>query len=216
MHVALFSLDTKSIAAYTGPGKLESTSDFLFHIIPGNFFDAFAKNEIFQVLLIAILFGFALHKFGGRGNFVYDCIEKFSHVLFGMVGLIMKAAPIVAFCAMAFTISKYGVGSLLSLGQQMGAFYMTCLVFILVILGGVSKAHGCSLHCTGNRHADEPVLATDASGSAATDFQGGAAGVIGSGSIVLVAPLLALILGIDPFMSEARALTNTIGKAWQP
>jgi aerobic C4-dicarboxylate transport protein len=122
MHVDLSALDTKSIAAYTGPGKMESTSDFLFHIIPSSFVDAFAKNEILQVLLIAILFGFALHKFGGRGTLVFDFVEKFSHVLFGMVGLIMKVAPIGAFGAMAFTIGKYGVGSLLSLGQLMGRF----------------------------------------------------------------------------------------------
>lgn len=286
MHVDLSSLDTKSIAAYTGPGKLESTSDFLFHIIPGSFVDAFAKNEILQVLLIAILFGFSLHKFGGRGTLVFDFIEKFSHVLFGMVGLIMKVAPIGAFGAMAFTIGKYGVGSLLSLGQLMGAFYLTCLVFIFVILGGVAKAHGFSVWKFIKYIKEELliVLGTSSSESVlprlmgklenlgakksvvglviptgysfnldgtsiyltmaavfiaqATDtpmslFQQltllavllltskGAAGVTGSGFIVLAATLsavghvpvagLALILGIDRFMSEARALTNTIG-----
>lgn len=286
MHVALSSLDTKSIAAYIGPGKLESTSDFLFHIIPGSFVDAFAKNEILQVLLIAILFGFALHKFGGRGTLVFDFIEKFSHVLFGMVGLIMKVAPIGAFGAMAFTIGKYGVGSLLSLGQLMGAFYLTCLVFIFVILGGMAKAHGFSVWKFIRYIKEELliVLGTSSSESVlprlmgklenlgakksvvglviptgysfnldgtsiyltmaavfiaqATDtpmslFQQltllavllltskGAAGVTGSGFIVLAATLsavghvpvagLALILGIDRFMSEARALTNTIG-----
>jgi len=286
MHVDLSALDTKSIAAYTGPGKMESTSDFLFHIIPSSFVDAFAKNEILQVLLIAILFGFALHKFGGRGTLVFDFVEKFSHVLFGMVGLIMKVAPIGAFGAMAFTIGKYGVGSLLSLGQLMGAFYLTCLLFIFGVLGVVAKLHGFSVWKFVKYIKEELliVLGTSSSESVlprlmgkmenlgakksvvglviptgysfnldgtsiyltmaavfiaqATDtpmslFQQltllavllltskGAAGVTGSGFIVLAATLsavghvpvagLALILGIDRFMSEARALTNTIG-----
>ncbi|AMO94480.1 sodium:dicarboxylate symporter family protein [Collimonas fungivorans] len=286
MHVDLSSLDTKSIAAYTGPGKMESTSDFLFHIIPSSFVDAFAKNEILQVLLIAILFGFALHKFGGRGTLVFDFVEKFSHVLFGMVALIMKVAPIGAFGAMAFTIGKYGVGSLLSLGQLMGAFYLTCLLFIFGVLGVVARVHGFSIWKFVKYIKEELliVLGTSSSESVlprlmgkmenlgakksvvglviptgysfnldgtsiyltmaavfiaqATDtpmslFQQltllavllltskGAAGVTGSGFIVLAATLsavghvpvagLALILGIDRFMSEARALTNTIG-----
>jgi aerobic C4-dicarboxylate transport protein len=286
MHVDLSALDTKSIAAYTGPGKMESASDFLFHIIPSSFVDAFAKNEILQVLLIAILFGFALHKFGGRGTLVFDFVEKFSHVLFGMVGLIMKVAPIGAFGAMAFTIGKYGLGSLLSLGQLMGAFYLTCLLFIFGVLGVVAKVHGFSIWKFVKYIKEELliVLGTSSSESVlprlmgkmenlgakksvvglviptgysfnldgtsiyltmaavfiaqATDtpmslFQQltllavllltskGAAGVTGSGFIVLAATLsavghvpvagLALILGIDRFMSEARALTNTIG-----
>ena len=97
--------------------------------------DAFAKGEILQVLLFAVLFGFCLHKFGGRGTLVFDLIEKTSHVLFAIVGVIMKVAPIGAFGAMAFTIGKYGVGSLLSLGKLMATFYLTCLVFIFVVLG---------------------------------------------------------------------------------
>ncbi len=286
MHVILPSLDTNSIVDSTGPGKLESTSDFLLHIIPGSFVDAFAKNAILQVLLIAILFGFALNKCGGRGTLVFDFIEKFSHVLFGMVGLIMKVAPIGAFGSMAFTIGKSGIGSLLSLGQLMGAFYLTCLVFIFVILGGVARAYGFSVWKFIKYIKEELliVLGTSSSESVlprlmdklvnlgakksvvglviptgysfnldgtsiyltmaavfiaqATDtpmslFQQltllavllltskGAAGVTGSGFIVLAATLsavghvpvagLALIMGIDRFMSEARALTNTIG-----
>ena len=286
MHVDLSALDTKSIAAYTGPGKMESTTDFLFHIIPSSFVDAFAKNEILQVLLIAILFGFALHKFGGRGTLVFDFVEKFSHVLFGMVGLIMKVAPIGAFGAMAFTIGKYGLGSLLSLGQLMGAFYLTCLLFIFGVLGVVAKVHGFSIWKFVKYIKEELliVLGTSSSESVLPRLMGkmenlgakksvvglviptgysfnldgtsiyltmaavfiaqatdtpmtlvqqltllavllltskGAAGVTGSGFIVLAATLsavghvpvagLALILGIDRFMSEARALTNTIG-----
>ncbi|WP_211470548.1 dicarboxylate/amino acid:cation symporter [Collimonas humicola] len=286
MHIDLTTLDTKSIAAYTGPGKMESTVDFFFHIIPGSFVDAFAKNEILQVLLIAILFGFSLHKFGGRGTLVFDFIEKFSHVLFGMVGLIMKVAPIGAFGAMAFTIGKYGVGSLLSLGQLMGAFYLTCLLFIFGVLGVVARMHGFSVWKFVKYIKEELliVLGTSSSESVLPRLMGklenlgakksvvglviptgysfnldgtsiyltmaaifiaqatdtpmslmqqltllavllltskGAAGVTGSGFIVLAATLsavghvpvagLALILGIDRFMSEARALTNTIG-----
>ncbi len=97
MNIDPASLDTKSIAAYTGPGKMTSTTDFLLNVIPSTVVDAFAKGEILQVLLFAVLFGFALHKFGGRGTLVFDMIEKVSHVLFGIVGYIMKAAPIGGF-----------------------------------------------------------------------------------------------------------------------
>ena len=121
---------------------MQSTTDFLLNVIPSTVVDAFAKGEILQVLLFAVLFGFCLHKFGGRGTLVFDLIEKFSHVLFAIVGVIMKVAPIGAFGAMAFTIGKYGVGSLLSLGKLMGTFYLTCLVFILVVLGLIARFHG--------------------------------------------------------------------------
>ena len=99
---------------------MQGTVDFLLDIIPNTVVDAFAKGEILQVLLFSVLFGFALHRFGGRGTLVFDFIEKCSHVLFVIVGFIMKVAPIGAFGAMAFTIGKYGVGSLLSLAKLMG------------------------------------------------------------------------------------------------
>ncbi|MET0519639.1 MAG: cation:dicarboxylase symporter family transporter, partial [Burkholderiaceae bacterium] len=136
MNVDPSTLDTKAVSAYTGPGKMQGTVDFLLAIIPSTIFDAFAKGEMLQVLLIAVLFGFALHRFGGRGTLVFDFIEKTSHVLFVIVGYIMKLAPIGAFGAMAFTIGKYGLGSLLQLGKLMGSFYLTCLLFIFVVLGG--------------------------------------------------------------------------------
>ena len=145
MHVDPMSLDTKGIAAYTGPGKMQGSVDFLLNVIPSSVVDAFAKGEILQVLLFSVLFGFALHKFGGRGTMVFDFIEKLSHVLFDIVGIIMKVAPIGAFGAMAFTIGKYGLGSLFSLGKLMGAFYLTCLVFVFVILGIVSRLNGFSV-----------------------------------------------------------------------
>ncbi|HWH81253.1 MAG TPA: dicarboxylate/amino acid:cation symporter, partial [Burkholderiaceae bacterium] len=145
MNIDPASLDTKGIAAYTGPGKMASTTDFLLNVIPSTVVDAFAKGEILQVLLFAVMFGFALHKFGGRGTLVFDFIEKFSHVLFGIVGYIMRVAPIGAFGAMAFTIGKYGVASLLSLGALMATFYTTCLIFIFVVLGTIARFNGFSI-----------------------------------------------------------------------
>ncbi|CAM8670306.1 GltP Na+/H+-dicarboxylate symporters [Comamonadaceae bacterium] len=286
MHVDAAALDTKSIAAYTAPGKMQGTVDFLLNVIPSSVIDAFAKGEILQVLLFSVLFGFALHKFGGRGTMVFDMIEKTSHVLFDIVGIIMKVAPIGAFGAMAFTIGKYGVDSLFSLGKLMGAFYVTCLIFVFGVLGLISRLHGFSI-VKFVRYIKEElliVLGTSSSESVlprmmeklenlgarksvvglvvptgysfnldgtsiyltmaavfiaqATDTpmdltqqltllavllltSKGAAGITGSGFIVLAATLsavghvpvagLALILGIDRFMSEARALTNLVG-----
>ena len=286
MNVDPATLDTKGIAAYTKPGQMQSTTDFLLNIIPATVVDAFAKGEILQVLLFAVLFGFALHKFGGRGTLVFDWIEKSSHVLFTIVGYIMRVAPIGAFGAMAFTIGKYGVGSLLSLGKLMGTFYLTCLVFILVVLGLIARFHGFSI-LKFIRYIKEElliVLGTSSSESVLPRMMAklenlgvkkstvglviptgysfnldgtsiyltmaavfvaqatntpmtlqqeltllgvllltskGAAGVTGSGFIVLAATLsavghvpvagLALILGVDRFMSEARALTNLVG-----
>ena len=113
MNVDPATLDTERHRGVTrSPGRWQSTTDFLLNVIPNTVVDAFAKGEILQVLLFAVLFGFALHKFGGRGTLVFDWIEKTSHVLFAIVGYIMRVAPIGAFGAMAFTIGKYGVGSL--------------------------------------------------------------------------------------------------------
>jgi hypothetical protein len=122
MNVDPATLDTKAVAAYTGPGKMQSTTEFLLNVIPNTIVDAFAKGEILQVLLFAILFGFALHALGARGKPLYDIIDTFSHALFGIVGIIMKVAPIGAFGAMAFTIGAYGVGTLVSLGKLMACF----------------------------------------------------------------------------------------------
>ncbi len=286
MNIDPATLDTKAIAAYAKPGQMQGTVDFLLAVIPSTVVDAFAKGEILQVLLFSVMFGFALHKFGGRGTLVFDVIEKTSHVLFSIVGIIMKVAPLGAFGAMAFTIGKYGVGSLLSLGKLMGTFYLTCLVFIFVVLGTIARLHGFSIWKFIRYIKEELliVLGTSSSESvlprmmAKLELLGarksvvglviptgysfnldgtsiyltmaavfiaqatntpldlthqitllavllltskGAAGITGSGFIVLAATLsavgnvpvagLALILGIDRFMSEARALTNLIG-----
>jgi aerobic C4-dicarboxylate transport protein len=286
MNVDPASLDAKAVAAYTGPGKMAGTVDFLLAIIPTTVVDAFAKGEMLQVLLFAVMFGFALHRFGGRGTLVFDLIEKTSHVLFAIVGFIMKVAPIGAFGAMAFTIGKYGLASLVPLAKLMGTFYTTCLVFIFVVLGLIARFHGFSIWKFIKYIKEELLIVLGTSSSESVlprmmakmeaagakkstvglviptgysfNLDGtsiyltmaavfiaqatntpmtltqqvtlllvllltskGAAGVTGSGFIVLAATLsavggipvagLALILGIDRFMSEARALTNLIG-----
>jgi aerobic C4-dicarboxylate transport protein len=288
MNVDPASLDTKGLDKYVGPGKMQTTTDFLINIIPTSVVDAFAKGDMLQVLFFSVLFGYAMHAFGERGKPVFELIEKLSHVLFGIVGVIMKVAPIGAFGAMAYTIGKHGVGSLVQLANLMGAFYLTCVIFILGVLGTIAKVHGFSIIKLIKYIKEELflVLGTSSSESAlprlmakmenagaqksvvglvvptgysfnldgtsiyltmaavfiaqATntplDLQHqitllvillltskGAAGVTGSGFIVLAATLsavgtvpvagLALILGIDRFMSEARALTNFIGNS---
>lgn len=286
MHIDPASLDSKAVSAYTGPGKMQGTVDFLLHIIPSTVVGAFAEGEILQVLFFSLLFGFALHKMGGRNSLVFEIIDKSSRVLFQIVGMIMRVAPLGAFGAMAFTIGKYGLASLIPLAELMGTFYLTCLLFIFGVLGLICRWHGFSvLHYI--MYIKEElliVLGTSSSESVlprmmdkmekagvtksvvglviptgysfnldgtaiyltmaavfiaqACDVQmtllqqltllavlmltsKGAAGVTGSGFIVLAATLsavghvpvagLALILGIDRFMSEARALTNMIG-----
>jgi aerobic C4-dicarboxylate transport protein len=286
MNVDAGTLDARSVERYTAPGSMQSVQDFLLNVIPSSVVDAFAKGDILQVLLFSVLFGFALHALGGKDRLLYDVIERFSRVMFGIVNMIMRLAPIGAFGAMAFTIGRYGVGTLLSLGKLMACFYLTCVVFIFGVLGVIARLHG--FHITRFvRYIKEElfiVLGTSSSESVLprmiTKLEGlgvqksvvglviptgysfnldgtsiyltmaavfiaqatntqldlvhqltllfvllltskGAAGVTGSGFIVLAATLsavgqipvagLALILGIDRFMSEARALTNLIG-----
>ena len=142
MHVDPATLDAGSVAIYTSGDKMESTAQFLMNIIPNTVVSAFAEGNILQVLFFSILFGIALHKFGGRGTLVFDVIEKSSQILFQIVNMIMKVAPIGAFGAMAFTIGKYGVSSLLPLAELMGTFYLTCLLFIFVVLGAICRYAG--------------------------------------------------------------------------
>ena len=142
MNIDAKTLDTTAIAEYLQPGKLKSTTDFLLDIIPDTFVGALARGELLPVLLLAILFGFALQGLGDRGQPVLDLIDRISHVIFGIVGLIMKLAPIGAFGAMAFTIGKFGVGTLTSLGALMVCFYATCALFVFGVLGLVTRLHG--------------------------------------------------------------------------
>jgi aerobic C4-dicarboxylate transport protein len=282
----LRNVDTKSIQAYTTKAGQQSTVEFLFHIIPNTVVGAFAEGEILQVLFFSILFAFALSMMGEHGKPLLKLIDTVSHTLFNVVGIVMKAAPIGAFGAMAFTIGKYGLGTLLLLGKLMAAFYITCLIFIFGVLGTIAWWAGFSIWKFIKYIKEELliVLGTSSSESVlprmmnklenlgcresvvglviptgysfnldgtciyltmaaiflaqATNTEltlwqqlgiigvllltsKGAAGVTGSGFIVLAATLasvgsipvasIALILGIDRFMSEARALTNLIG-----
>ncbi|MBT1070499.1 dicarboxylate/amino acid:cation symporter [Pelotalea chapellei] len=279
-------LDTKSIAAYTTQAKSHTLVDFVMNIIPSSVVDAFAKGDILQVLLFALLFGFALSALGEKGKAVHKLVDSISMAFFGIVNTIMKLAPIGAFGAMAFTIGKFGVGSLSKLGMLMGSFYLTCLLFVFVVLGTISRLCGFNIFKFLRYISEELliVLGTSSSESAlprmmtkleklgckksvvglviptgySFNLDGtsiyltmaalfvaqatntpltmtqtltilgvllltskGAAGVTGSGFVTLAATFaaiptipvagLALILGIDRFMSEARAITNLIG-----
>ena len=286
MNVDLSTVDTKSIAAFTAKAKDQGTVQFLMDIIPSTVVGAFANGEILQVLFFAILFAFGLQALGQHGDGVLRLIDVVSHVFFRIVGVIMKVAPIGAFGAMAFTIGKYGVATLVSLASFMLAFYVTCLLFVFVVLGSVAALSGFSIFKfiryikeellivlgTSSSESVLPrmiakmenlgceksvvglviptgysfnldgtciyltmaaIFLAQATGTNLTIWQElgiigvllltskGAAGVTGSGFIVLAATLasvgtipvasIALILGIDRFMSEARALTNLIG-----
>ncbi len=286
MNIDPSKLDVGAVAQYTGPGKMKSTIEFLLDIIPDAFVGAFARGELLPVLLLAILFGFALHQTGERGKPVLDLIDRVGHVVFGIVSIIMKAAPIGAFGAMAFTVGAYGLGTLASLAELMACFYGTCLIFIFGVLGSVAAFHGFSIvkylryireelfivlgtsssesalprmmTKLENLGASKPVVGLVVPAGYSFNLDGtsiyltmaavfiaqatntplgieqqigllgillltskGAAGVTGSGFVVLAATLgavghvpvagLAIILGIDRFMSEARAITNVIG-----
>ncbi|WP_323896441.1 dicarboxylate/amino acid:cation symporter [Aeromonas allosaccharophila] len=286
MNIDPAALDASAISAYAEQAKSQGIIAFLLDIIPGSVIGAFASGNILQVLLFSVLFGFSLHHIGEKGQVIFGVIDSFSKVIFGIINMIMRLAPIGAFGAMAFTIGKYGVGSLVQLGQLIACFYLTCLFFIFIVLGSIAKASGFSILRFISYIREELliVLGTSSSESVlprmldkmeklgcqksvvglviptgysfnldgtsiyltmaaifiaqATNtpldlFQQitllvvllisskGAAGVTGSGFIVLAATIsavghlplagLALILGIDRFMSEARALTNLIG-----
>jgi aerobic C4-dicarboxylate transport protein len=286
MNVDPSAIDTKSILSYATQAKSQNAADYLVHIIPATVVGAFSEGEILQVLFISILFAFALHMAGERGKPVLSVIESAAQVFFGIVGIVMRAAPLGAFGAMAFTIGKYGIGSLTSLAELMAAFYTTCLIFIFGVLGTIARLTGFSILRFIRYIKEELLIVLGTSSSEAvlprmiakmenlgceesvvglviptgysfnldgtciyltmatlflaqatnTDLtlaqelgilaillltSKGAAGVTGSGFIVLAATLssvgtipvasIALILGIDRFMSEARALTNLVG-----
>src|SRR4051795_405780 len=286
MNVDVNALDTKAVAAYTSKAAEQNTVEYIMHIVPSTVVGAFAEGEILQVLFFALLFGFALFGLGERGKPLLGIVDQTAHVFFKIVGIVMKVAPIGAFGAMAFTIGKYGVGTLVSLGQLMLAFYATCLIFIFLVLGTVARLAGFSIVKFIKYIKEELLIVLGTSSSESvlprmiakmellgaeksvvglviptgysfnldgtciyltmaaiflaqatnTDLSlsqeigiiavllltsKGAAGVTGSGFIVLAATLasvgtipvasIALILGVDRFMSEARALTNLIG-----
>lgn len=139
------TLDAKSVAQYTSAASHSSTVDWLLHIIPNAFVGAFVEGELLQVLLIALLCGFALAKMGDKGRPLQDLLHQAAQVFFAVVGFITKIAPIAAFGAMAFTVGKYGLGSLLSLGKLMLCVYVTCILFVFVVLGLIARVHGFSI-----------------------------------------------------------------------
>jgi len=287
MNVDPATLDTKAVETYTSKAAEQGgVADYLLHVIPNTVVGAFAEGEILQVLLFAVLFAFGLHFLGERGKPLLHVIDLTSHALFKVVGIVMRVAPIGAFGAMAFTIGKYGLASLLALGKLMVAFYATCLIFVFVVLGGIAWMSGFSIFRfikyikeellivlgtsssesvlprmiakLENLGCDKPVVGLVIPTGYSFNLDGtciyltmaaiflaqatntpltlgqelgiigvllltskGAAGVTGSGFIVLAATLasvgtipvasIALILGVDRFMSEARALTNLVG-----
>lgn len=286
-HANTATMDTKSVSKYTTAAQGMSTVDFLMHIIPKTFVSAFAEGEILQVLLLAVLFGLALGKLGDHGRPVLNLLNEVARVFFGIVGIVTKLAPLAAGGAMAYTIGQFGLGSLAKLGGLLLCVYLTCAIFIVVVLGGIARVAGFNLWKILRYIREELllVLGTSSSESAlpalmdkmekigcarpvvgivvpsgysfnldgtciyltmaalflgqATDAHlslweqlgllgvllltsKGAAGVTGSGFITLAATLqttgrkelvvaMALILGVDRFMSEARAITNFIG-----
>ena len=145
MNVDPSTLDTKAIQGFTAKAGEMGIVDYILHIIPNTVVGAFAEGEILQVLLIAVLFAFGLQFLGERGKPLVKIIDDTSHVFFGIVGIIMKVAPIGAFGAMSFTVGKYGIVTLLSLGQLLMAFYATCFVFVFVVLGAIARLTGFSL-----------------------------------------------------------------------
>jgi aerobic C4-dicarboxylate transport protein len=144
-NVNTAALDAKSVADYAGQAKAQSITDFLMHIIPTTVVDAFAKGDILQVLLVAILFGFALSIVGQRCKPVVDLFDALTHAVFGVVNILMRFAPIGAFGAMAFTVGKYGIASLGPLAKLVGTFYVTSILFVIVVLGAIAWMAGFSI-----------------------------------------------------------------------
>jgi aerobic C4-dicarboxylate transport protein len=280
------TLDANAVASYATSAKAFSAVEFFLHMIPDTVVGAFAGGEILQVLLFSVLFGLGLSRFGEQGKPLVKIIDQLSHALFNVIAIIMRVAPIGAFGAMAFTIGQYGIGSLFSLGKLMACVYLTCLLFIFIVLGTIARLTGFSLWRFLRYIKEEILIVLGTSSSEAAlplmitkmenvgcakpvvglviptgysfNLDGtsiyltmaaifvaqatntplsfgqqlmilgvllltskGAAAVTGGGFITLAATLsttgkvpvagLALLLGIDRFMSEARAITNLIG-----
>ena len=142
MNVDASSLDPAAVAQYVGTSRPGSISEFLLAIIPSSPVDAFARTDILQILCFSVLFGFALHALGTSGTMLLEFIDRLAKALFGVVALIMRAAPLGAFGAMAFTIGSYGVGTLAQLVVLVACFWITCLVFAAFVLGAVARWHG--------------------------------------------------------------------------
>jgi aerobic C4-dicarboxylate transport protein len=286
LHPQPADFDTKSVATYINAGHEQSTAAFLLNIIPKTFVGAFAEGEILQVLLLAILFGCALARIGEYGRPISNFINDVGRVIFGIVAIVTRLAPLGAFGAMGYTIGRYGVHALVSLGQVLACVYLTCFLFIVLVLGSIARAAGFNFWRVLKYVREEIFIAVGTSSSESAlpglmakmerigcarpvvgivvpagysfNLDGtciyltcaalfvaqatntrltlgeqlglllvmlitskGAAGITGSGFIVLAATLqstgkipvegLALIYGIDRFMSEIRTFTNLIG-----
>jgi len=285
-NVNVASLSNKEVASYASQAHEHGTVDFFLHIIPNTLSSAFTSGNILQILLIAVLFGSVLATLGERGKGVLNFIESLSSVLFGIVKIVTRFAPLGAFGAMAFTIGKYGIDSLKPMAWLVGTFYLTAIVFVLVVLGAIAWFTGFSIVRFVNYIREELLIVLGTSSSEAAlpqlmqklenlgcsrsvvglvvptgysfNLDGtniymtlavlfiaqatnthltwgqqitllavtmltskGASGVTGAGFVTLAATLavvptipltgMVLILGIDRFMSECRALTNIIG-----
>jgi aerobic C4-dicarboxylate transport protein len=136
------TLNAREVAAYAGQAKAQSLTDFLMHIIPNTLVDAFAKGDILEVLLVALLFGFAMSAARNRCKALLDLIEALTQAVFAVVNIIMRFAPIGAFGAMAFTVGKYGIASLGPLVKLITVFYLTCALFVLLVMGGIARIAG--------------------------------------------------------------------------
>ncbi len=290
LNVTPSAADVKAAASYGAAATTQdqSTVAFILNLIPTTVVDAFARGDILQVLLVSVLTGVALLMLGDRARTLVTVIEQAGQLVFAIVGLVMRLAPIGAFGAMAFTVGRYGVGSLVSLGALMAGVYLTCALFVVIVLGGILRLCGLGLFRFLRYIGEEIllVLGTSSSESAlprlmvkmerlgvskpvvglvvpagysfnldgtaiymsmaaifvaqvsgvSLSFReqlsilailmltsNGAAGVTGSGFITLAATLsaipsippaaLALLVGVDRFMSEVRAITNLIGNA---
>ena len=280
------SLDARAVADYAGQAKAQSVTEFLMHIVPTTVTDAFAKGDILQVVFVSVLFGFGLSAAGARAKPLLEILEALTQVVFKVVNILMRFAPLGAFGAMAFTIGKYGLGSLGPLARLVGTFYLTSILFVLIVLGAIARLAGFNIVkfllyikeeillvlATSSSETALPTLMekleklgcsrslvglvvptgytfnTDGSSlymtlaalfvaqatnthltllqqmtifSVAVLTSKGASGVQGASFIALVATLsviptipvagMALILGIDRFMSMFRALVNMIG-----
>ncbi len=146
MNVDLATLDAKSLASYTDRvGQVTGTVDFLMKLVPTTFVDAFAKGDILQVLLLALLFGSGLSLLGERGKPLADSLERITEVLFRIIGFIVRLAPLGVLGAVAFTVGKYGVGSLKQLSMLVVLFYAGVALFVVLVLGGITRLAGFSL-----------------------------------------------------------------------
>ena len=285
-HMDAASLDPKAIADFAGQAKAQGVTEFLMHIIPTTVVDAFAKGDILQVLLVSILFGFALSALGDRAKPLLDFLDSLTRAIFKVVNILMKLAPLGAFGGMAFTVGKYGFAALGPLLELIAVFYATCAAFVLIVLGAIATAAGfgifkflayireeilivaavntseaalptlmeklerlgCSRPLVGLVVPSGYIFNTDGTSlymtlaalfvaqaththltamqqltifAVATLTSKGASGVSGASFIALVATLtvvptipvasLALLLGIERFMSTGRALVNMIG-----